>query len=78
MDAKELKKWLTRQGCVFEGKRDGSGHLVVINPKTGRRSELPVHSRWELGTGVGADDQEATRSGGSLNVNAAIPGRGGE
>ena len=52
MTAKELKKWLRRQGCVFEGKRRGSGHLVVINPANGRRSELPMHSRKELGTGL--------------------------
>jgi mRNA interferase HicA len=52
MDAKELKKWLARQGCVFEGKRGGSGHLVVVNPKNGSRSELPIHSRRELGTGL--------------------------
>jgi mRNA interferase HicA len=49
LDAKELKKWLARQGCTFEGKRSGSGHLIVINPFNGRRSELPMHSRKELG-----------------------------
>jgi len=52
MDAKELKKWLARQGCIFEGKRGGSGHLIVINPRNGRRSELPMHSRKELGKGL--------------------------
>jgi mRNA interferase HicA len=52
MDARELKKWLARQGCVFEGKRGGSGHLIVINRKNGKRSELPMHSRRELGTGL--------------------------
>jgi mRNA interferase HicA len=52
MDARELKKWLAKQGCVFEGKRRGSGHLVVINPSNGRRPELPMHSRKELGKGL--------------------------
>ena len=52
MDARELKKWLAKQGCIFEGKRGGSGHLVVINPSNGRRSELPMHSRKELGKGL--------------------------
>jgi mRNA interferase HicA len=52
MTAKELKKWLRRQGCVFEGKRGGSGHLIVINPENGRRSQLPMHSRKELGKGL--------------------------
>jgi mRNA interferase HicA len=52
MTAKEFKKWLGRQGCVFEGQRRGGGHLVVINPENGRRSELPMHSRKELGTGL--------------------------
>ena len=52
MSARELKKWLVRQGCVFEGKRGGSGHLIVINPLNGKRSELPMHSRRELGTGL--------------------------
>jgi mRNA interferase HicA len=32
MTARELKKWLAKQGCVFEGKRGGSGHLIVVNP----------------------------------------------
>ena len=52
MDARQLKKWLTRQGCIFESKRSGSGHLILINPENGRRSELPMHSRKELGTGL--------------------------
>jgi antitoxin HicB len=52
MTAREFKKWLGRQGCVFEGKRRGSGHLVIINPENGKRSELPMHSRKELGTGL--------------------------
>jgi mRNA interferase HicA len=52
MNARELMKWLARQGCIFEGKRRGSGHLIVTNPKNGKRSELPMHSRRELGTGL--------------------------
>ncbi|MGO9464470.1 MAG: type II toxin-antitoxin system HicA family toxin [Isosphaeraceae bacterium] len=52
MTARELKKWLARRGCIFEGKRSGSGHLIVINPANGRRSELPMHSRRELGNGL--------------------------
>lgn len=52
MNARELKKWLSRQGCFFEGKRGGSGHLIVINRKNGKRSELPMHSRRVLGTGL--------------------------
>ncbi len=52
MTANELKKWLARQGCVFEGKRGGSGHLIVINRNNGKRSELPMHSRKDLGTGL--------------------------
>jgi predicted RNA binding protein YcfA (HicA-like mRNA interferase family) len=35
-----------------QGKRGGSGHLVVINTKNGKRSELPMHSSRELGTGL--------------------------
>jgi mRNA interferase HicA len=51
MNAQELRKFLARQGCTFETKKGGSGHLVV---KCGnRRSELPMHgSRKELGTGL--------------------------
>ncbi len=29
MNGKELKKWLAAQGCTFETKRGGSGHLIV-------------------------------------------------
>lgn len=52
MTSRELKKFLRQQGCTFEGKRRGSGHLVVINPENGKRSQLPMHSRKELGTGL--------------------------
>ncbi|HUG60791.1 MAG TPA: type II toxin-antitoxin system HicA family toxin [Methylomirabilota bacterium] len=49
MNAQELKRWLARQGCVFEKHRGGSGHLTV---RLGERtSQLPMHgSSRELGT----------------------------
>ena len=51
MNAKELKKWLASQGCTFETKRGGSGHLIVR--RADRKSELPMHgSNKELGTGL--------------------------
>lgn len=41
VNSKELKKWLAAQGCTFETKKAGSGHLIV---KLGnRKSELPMH-----------------------------------
>lgn len=51
MNAQELKKWLASQGCTFEPKRGGGGHLVVRCK--GRKSEIPMHGgRKELGTGL--------------------------
>jgi mRNA interferase HicA len=51
VNAQELKKLLARQGCTFESKKSGSGHLVVR--RGDKRSELPMHgSRKELGTGL--------------------------
>jgi mRNA interferase HicA len=51
VNAQELKKWLAAQGCSFEPKRGGSGHLVVR--KGNLKSELPMHGgRKELGTGL--------------------------
>jgi mRNA interferase HicA len=51
VNAQELKKWLAAQGCSFEPKRGGSGHLVVRKGKL--KSELPMHGgRKELGTGL--------------------------
>jgi mRNA interferase HicA len=47
----EFKRWLARQGCTFEAKKAGSGHLIVR--RAGRKSELPIHSaRKELGIGL--------------------------
>jgi len=49
VNARELKRWLQRQGCAFEPGK--GGHLKV---RLGERSTvLPMHgSRKELGTGL--------------------------
>ncbi len=53
MRSGELKKWLKKQGCIFESHEGGSGHLTVINPKNGHRSQLPMHGAGkELGHGL--------------------------
>lgn len=51
MNARELKRWLSKQGCTFENHRGGSGHLTV---RLGdRTSQLPMHGAGkELGTGL--------------------------
>jgi mRNA interferase HicA len=51
MNSAEPKKYLAAQGCTFEPKRSGGGHLIVW--RGDRRSELPMHgSRKQLGTGL--------------------------
>lgn len=51
MTARELRRWLARLGCTFEGHKGGSGHLTAIRGE--RRSQLPMHgNNKELGTGL--------------------------
>lgn len=51
MNAQELKKWLKSQGCTFETKKGGSGHIIVRYKD--RKIELPMHgAAKELGTGL--------------------------
>ena len=51
MNAPELRKYLAGQGCTFETKKAGSGHIIV--KRGDRRTELPMHgSRKELGKGL--------------------------
>lgn len=51
MNAQELKKWLAAQGCTFENKKGGSGHIIVRRGEN--KSELPMHgSSKELGKGL--------------------------
>jgi mRNA interferase HicA len=51
MNSSQFKAWLAKQGCTFESKRSGSGHLIV---RRGRhKSELPMHGgSKELGKGL--------------------------
>lgn len=51
MNASEMKRWLAKQGCTFEGHKGGSGHLTIrLGDKT---SQLPMHgASKELGTGL--------------------------
>lgn len=51
MNARELRKWLASQGCTFEPKKGGSGHVIVR--RGDRKTELPMHGAGkELGTGL--------------------------
>ena len=50
MNSKELKRYLAQMGCSFETHKGGSGHLTVrLGTKT---SQLPMHGKKELGTGL--------------------------
>jgi mRNA interferase HicA len=50
MNSNELKRWLQQRGCTFETHKGGSGHLTVRYG--GRKSQLPMHGKKELGTGL--------------------------
>lgn len=41
MNAGELRRWLASQGCTFETKRGGSGHVIVRRGEF--KTEMPVH-----------------------------------
>ena len=51
MNARELQRWLRKQGCTFHTHKGGSGHLTV---RLGdRASQLPMHGGGkELGLGL--------------------------
>jgi len=50
MNARELQRFLVKHGCLFESHRGGSSHLTVR--RGNRTSQLPMHGRKELGTGL--------------------------
>jgi mRNA interferase HicA len=41
MNARELQRWLAKQGCTFENHRGGSGHVTIYHD--GKKSQLPMH-----------------------------------
>jgi mRNA interferase HicA len=50
MNAKEMKKWLAKQGATFQSGK-GSHLKVFLN---GKQSTLPMHGTTELGKGLEA------------------------
>jgi mRNA interferase HicA len=51
MTSREFKRWLAKQGCTFEPKPGGGGHLIVKRGE--KKTELPMHGKQkELGTGL--------------------------
>ncbi|MEO8669589.1 MAG: type II toxin-antitoxin system HicA family toxin [Bauldia sp.] len=50
MNSKELQRYLAKSGCTFETHRGGSGHMTVR--RGNKTSQLPMHGRKELGTGL--------------------------
>jgi mRNA interferase HicA len=51
MNSAELKRYLAKNGCVFETHKGGSGHLTVR--KGNLTSQLPQHgANKELGKGL--------------------------
>jgi mRNA interferase HicA len=51
MNSRQFRRWLARQGCIFESKKSGSGHLIVRLGQ--RKSELPMHGGdKQLGKGL--------------------------
>lgn len=50
MNSNQFKAWLQKQGCTFETKKSGSGHLIVRLGN--RKSELPMHGSKEIGKGL--------------------------
>ncbi len=50
MDSNELKRWLKKQGCMFEESRGKGSHITVrFKDKT---TVMPMHSSKELPTGT--------------------------
>ncbi len=51
MNSNQFKAWLSQQGCTFENKPGGSGHLVARLGN--RKTDLPMHGgSKQLGTGL--------------------------
>ena len=51
MNSRQFQRWLRRQGCTFEKRKGGGGHVTVRLGN--RKTTLPMHGgRKELGTGL--------------------------
>jgi mRNA interferase HicA len=51
VNAAQFRRWLANNGCSFETKRAGSGHVTVR--RGDRKSELPMHGgKKQLGKGL--------------------------
>ena len=51
MNSRQFRRLLAKQGCSFEAKKSGSGHLIVRRGE--RKSELPMHGgKKQLGSGL--------------------------
>jgi mRNA interferase HicA len=51
VNAAQFRRWLANNGCSFETKRSGSGHVTVR--RGDRKSELPMHGgKKQLGKGL--------------------------
>jgi mRNA interferase HicA len=51
VNSNQFKAWLSQQGCTFETKSGGSGHLIARLGN--RKTDLPMHGgSKQLGTGL--------------------------
>lgn len=50
MNSNQFQAWLRQQGCTFETKPGGSGHVIVR--RGDRISEIPMHGSKELKKGL--------------------------
>jgi mRNA interferase HicA len=46
----EFRRWLVKQGCTFEGRESGTGHLIVRYKD--KKTPFPMHGSKEIGTGL--------------------------
>ena len=50
MNSREFKRWLKKQGCIFEESRGKGGHITV---RLGNKiTVMPTHGQKELPTGT--------------------------
>lgn len=52
MNSNQLKRFLSKNNCIFQNHRGGSGNLTIINRENNKRCQLPMHGKKELGKGL--------------------------